>query len=346
MRRKRVALWSVGSGVAVSAALAASLLSPADAASRPSVTVWPGAADTVATGVTALGVGAEPKVAQLAQPTSVQQYWTAARMASATSEDGTGGTVGGKSAASAPSAKSTQSTSAVASRAVTKAGIPSAYVNGRPSIGIVFYKGKDLKAHFCTAFVVNSTTKNLIMMAAHCHPGTSTAFVPGYRIHGTTTAPYGIWPVLKGYTDKRYAATGKATNFDYSFAKVGKNTAGRQIQDVTHGNTLTMTPTYVNKRVGVTGYPKVGPAPADRPVTCWAPTKRLSGYNQMVYLCNGFYGGTSGSPWLIDWQAKTNTGKVIGLIGGVGGGGPNDWTSYSPIFDRSTVALYSYAVAH
>ena len=66
----------------------------------------------------------------------------------------------------------------------------------------------------------------------------------------------------------------------------------------------------------------------------------------MRFLCHAFNAGTSGSPWLISWQSKTNTGRVIGLIGGLGGGGPNDWISYSPVFDANTFALYRYAVAH
>jgi V8-like Glu-specific endopeptidase len=337
VRRKRIALWSVASGIGVSAVLAATLLAPAQAAVSTRPQPHPG---------TVLGVARDPDpdpaapdpdavALQAPQQSGIAQYWTAARMASATSED-TG-------AKGVPLSRYAPQTTVPD---VTAARLPSAYVNGRPSIGIVFFRGRDLKTHFCTAFVVNSRTRNLIMMAAHCRPGTSQAFVPGYRIHGATVAPYGIWPLLRSYTDRRFSPTGSGTDFDYAFAKVGRNAAGRQIQDVTHGNTLATTPAYANTWVGVTGYPKTGAAPADRPVTCWAPTRRLAGYPQMEFLCNGYYGGTSGSPWLIHYLAKTNTGTVIGLIGGVGGGGPNAWTSYSPMFDRNTIALYAYAVAH
>ena len=162
------------------------------------------------------------------------------------------------------------------------AGVPTAYTNGRPPIGVLFYKGHDLKAHYCTASVVNSATRNLILSAAHCRPGSLEAFVPGYRIHGTTTAPYGIWPVLKNYTDSRYRSTGAGTDFDYAFAKVAANTAGKQIQDVVRGNTLTATPTYTNHWVGVTGYPRANAAPVDRPVTAgrrppsWPATTRCA----------------------------------------------------------------------
>lgn len=334
MGGKRVALWSVASGIGVAVALAASLLTPAQAES-----VLPGLGPSTKPRPAGTGADAEARVVALAQPGDVQQFWTPARMASATSED----TGKAATAGHLPAAAGSSATAAVA------AGTPSirnSYVNGRPSIGIIFYQGADLKAHYCTAFLVTSASKNLIMMAAHCNPGSWMAFVPGYRDDGKTAAPFGVWPVLKAYKDARFRTTGAGTDYDYAFAKVGKNAAGKQIQDVLHGNTLTITPTYDNATVAVTGYSKVGPAPADRPVTCWAPTRKLAGYTQMVYLCRGFYGGTSGSPWLIGFDPKTNTGKVIGLIGGYEAGGPNSWTSYSPIFTSATVTLYNYAVAH
>lgn len=320
MNRKRIALWSVASAVGVSALLTASLLVPAQA----DMLVGPGSADTFARTVVP------------AQPGSVGQYWTAARMASATSED---------TGKSLTVARTTTSATGKATTASLPA-VRNSYYNGRASIGIVFYKGTDERSHYCTGFLVNSATKNLIMMAAHCNPGTWMAFVPAYRDDGRTAAPFGVWPVLKGYKDARYAATGSGTDYDYAFAKLGANAAGKQLGDILHGNTLTVTPTYYNTWAAVTGYPKVGPAPADRPITCWAPTTKLAGYHQMVFLCRGFYGGTSGSPWLIGYDPKTNTGKVVGLIGGYEAGGPNSWTSYSPIFTSATITLYNYAVAH
>lgn len=341
LRGRRAAVLSGLGGVLATLAIGFSLLSPAQAdtltairdstpaaAPRVVVSVPPTPAATVsAVGRTTMSAVVTAKTAG--------QYWTAARMASATSE------ADGKTLAQA-AGRPGRTTAAI-----SRATLPSAYSNGRPSIGVVFYASKNAKTHYCTAFVVSSAGKNLIMMAAHCHVGAWMAFVPGYRIHGTTIAPYGIYPVLRGFTDGRFYGGGaSATNLDYSFAKVGPDARGRQIERVVAGNTLTITPAYYNASVGVTGYPKASSAPADRPVTCWTHTSKLAGYHQMVFLCRGFYGGTSGSPWLIHLNSRTNTGNVIGLIGGVGGGGPNDWTSYSPIFDANTFTLYHYAVAH
>ncbi|MFC1417681.1 trypsin-like serine peptidase [Streptacidiphilus cavernicola] len=326
-RGGRPVLWSATTALVLAAALTP--LAAPRAAARPAVRPAARFAARPAADSEA-AVRREPSPGAAA----VAEYWTAARMAAATAED-----VGGKDLplprSPAPSAVSP-----------SVAGIPSAYPNGRPSIGVLFFRGRDLRAHFCTAFVVASRTRNLVMTAAHCGPGSSQAFVPGYRIHGRTPAPYGIWPVLRSFTDRRFRRTGGGTDFDYAFAKVARSAAGRQVEDLTHGNTLTVTPAFANRRVGVTGYPRASAAPLNRPVTCWAPTRRLGARRQMVFLCDGYYGGTSGSPWLIGYRAGTNTGRVIGLIGGVGGGGPNAWTSYSPMFDKNTLRLYAFAVAH
>jgi V8-like Glu-specific endopeptidase len=337
-------------GVAV--ALAVSLQSSAEAQAH-SRAASPASSGAVST------VDSEARTVTAVSPSRVTQYWTPARMAAATPEDTRKSLPAGRRPVTAGGTASTPATvssapprfpSSVArgstSVAQVSTAMRTAYFNGRPSIGIVFYKGKDMRAHYCTAFLVTSASKNLIMMAAHCDPGSWMAFVAGYRINGKTTAPWGVWPVLKAYTDARFRSTGAGTDYDYAFAKVGRNAAGRQIQDIIHGNTLAVTPTYRNAWAAVTGYPKAGSAPANRPVTCWAPTRKLAGYTQMVFLCRGFYGGTSGSPWLIGFNPRTNTGKAIGLIGGYEAGGPNSWTSYSPIFTRNTMTLYRYAVAH
>lgn len=63
--------------------------------------------------------------------------------------------------------------------------------------------------------------------------------------------------------------------------------------------------------------------------------------------CGGFYGGTSGSPWLSDFDDDSGTGRIIGVIGGLNGGGPKgpdaDRISYSPYFGTKILNLYARA---
>ncbi|HEX3782916.1 MAG TPA: hypothetical protein VHX38_24890 [Pseudonocardiaceae bacterium] len=65
--------------------------------------------------------------------------------------------------------------------------------------------------------------------------------------------------------------------------------------------------------------------------------------SQQQFNCNGYPDGTSGGPWLIDYDPHTGSGTVIGDIGGYETGGDYDYTSYSPYYDTSILKLYLQA---
>jgi len=337
-RRKRTAVWSAATGVVLAGALAAAVAPSALAQSRgPGPNRIPS---------TAVGADVSPERSAVASADvsagQVQQFWTPARLAAAAPVDPAVGSTVGKSAI--PQRSAPQRSVDTRSAAASSTGIAHSYANARPSIGILVYADKNLKTHYCTASVVQSPGKNLILTAAHCRPGYWVAFVPDYQA-GAAKQPYGIWDVKTVYTDSHYAATGSGTDYDYAFAKVAPDSKGRLLQNVTGGNVLTRTPSY-RDWAGVTGYPEVASVPADKAITCWNWTSALPGYTQMQFLCTDYYSGTSGSPWLIHLNSRTNTGDVIGVIGGLKYGGPNSWVSYSPVFDNKIFTLYDYALKH
>ncbi|MFF4949988.1 trypsin-like serine peptidase [Streptomyces chattanoogensis] len=219
------------------------------------------------------------------------------------------------------------------------------HFDGIPSVGVLFSVDGDSKAHHCTASVVHSPSGNLILTAGHCNPGSRAAFVPQYT-SGATTQPYGIWAIDAKYDYPGRGTTGPGADLDFAFATVVPDDQGRSLESVTGGNTLTPTPGYRNK-VTVVGYPSVRNDPQDRAVRCDTSTSRLSGTRQLRMECGGFYGGTSGSPWLTHYDERTRTGRIVGLIGGLNGGGPtgpnSDRTSYSPYFGTEIMALYARA---
>ena len=217
---------------------------------------------------------------------------------------------------------------------------------GIPTVGVLFSMSAGMKAHFCTASVVHSPQHDLLLTAGHCRRGSDIAFVPQYT-KGAKKQPYGIWAVDKVYSDPRWSLTGTGSNYDYAFVKVKPNASGKQVEDVTGANRLGRTPSWHNT-VTVVGYPNDGndSDPGNRPIACTTRTSRLSDdLDQMRIDCGGFYGGTSGSPWLVHYSARTGTGTVIGLIGGEGGGGPNDRISYSPFLGDSIKQLYAKAIS-
>src|SRR5688500_17661604 len=66
---------------------------------------------------------------------------------------------------------------------------------GNARVGVLVRGG----AHYCTASVVHSEGRDLIVTAAHCLTGSGSGgieFVPGYR---EVKAPYGDWAVARTY---------------------------------------------------------------------------------------------------------------------------------------------------
>ncbi|MEU3541396.1 trypsin-like serine peptidase [Streptomyces paromomycinus] len=266
------------------------------------------------------------------------RYWTAGRMAAAVPA----GTGSGKSAA-APG----ESAGAPGARATAGAARSARHFDGVPSVGVLFSVDKDARAHHCTASVVRSPHRNLILTAGHCKPGSRAAFVPQYR-SGATAQPYGVWAVERGFTDPRRTGSGPGSDLDFAFATVAPDGEGRALESVTGGNVLLRTPGY-STDVTVIGYPTVRNDPADQAVRCDVRTSRLTGQRQLRMECGGFYGGTSGGPWLSRFDERTKTGYVVGNIGGLNGGGPSGpdshRTSYSPYYGSEIFRLYARAVA-
>jgi len=207
-------------------------------------------------------------------------------------------------------------------------------------VGALFSQSAD-GDHFCTASVVHSSGKDLLLTAAHCvhggqggSYGSDLVFVPGYR---DGDVPQGQWPVTRIVVDQRWISSSDP-DLDVAFVTVGQ-VGGKNIEDVLGGNTLGVNQGF-GKVVRITGYPST----ASSPVSCFNRTTQQSQY-QMKIACQGFPGGTSGSPWLVRFDGTKGTGTVIGVIGGYQQGGDTADVSYSPYFDQDVQTLYAQAVA-
>ncbi|MFE1316944.1 trypsin-like serine peptidase [Kitasatospora phosalacinea] len=182
--------------------------------------------------------------------------------------------------------------------------------------------------HFCTASVIDSPGRNLILTAAHCLSGANgTTFVPGYR---NGQAPYGTWQVTAVYTADGWR-TDHDPDEDFAILAVAPN-AGRQIEDALGGNPLGTHAAWT-VRARLYGYP----ARTELPVVCTNTTSRQDTYQRRID-CPAFPGGTSGGPFL-----DAATGEVIGVIGGYQQGGATDDTSYSALFDHTVADLLAAA---
>ncbi|MFJ5232753.1 trypsin-like serine peptidase [Kitasatospora sp. NPDC088391] len=196
-------------------------------------------------------------------------------------------------------------------------------------VGALFSGAVGPGNHFCTASVIDSPGRNLILTAAHCLSGASgVTFVPGYR---DGQAPYGSWKVTKVYTSDGWQNDGDPDE-DFAILAVAPGSDGRQIEDVLGGNPIG-TDAGWTARSRLYGYP----AGSEQPITCTNDTSRQDTYQRRID-CPSFPGGTSGGPFL-----EVSTGEVIGVIGGYQQGGDTDDTSYSAAFDHTVGDLLAKA---
>lgn len=221
-------------------------------------------------------------------------------------------------------------------------GIPTAvHFSGVPTTGALFSvtaSGKTAQSHFCSASVVNSTAGDLILTAAHCvystRFATSIEYVPRYN---NGHLPYGGWAVKTIMVAPGWIKS-HDPDLDFAFLMVSSPT-GRKIQSVTGGLTLGFTRWY-RETIEVVGYND----PDAEPIRCLTKSFPFR-VGQMEFYCHGFWTGTSGSPWIIGYNAKTGTGTVFGVIGGYKEGGQYEWASYSAYFGSQARLLFGQAEA-
>ncbi|MEU9038450.1 trypsin-like peptidase domain-containing protein [Streptomyces sp. NPDC048352] len=228
--------------------------------------------------------------------------------------------------------------------------------DGIPVVGRMFVMQSG-GAYFCTASVVSSPSRDMVLSAAHCLLGTDTrqvAFVPQYT--RANPRPYGMFPVLrdtaghaKVWIAPRYRTDGpdRAATLDVAFAQVGPGSDGLPVEDVVGGNRLVTGATFHHAKVTLIGHP----AAASRPRMCVNRTTKFTSRDAkspgsfLRIDCTGYPGGTSGGPFIARYDTDTQTGDVVGVIGGWKTGGPTADTSYSSYFGAEIRKLYQAAVA-
>ncbi|MEV7687376.1 trypsin-like serine peptidase [Streptomyces bungoensis] len=180
--------------------------------------------------------------------------------------------------------------------------------------------------HFCTASVVHSPGRDLIVTAAHCVDGDDSdlVFAPGYR---DGRAPYGVWKVGRRFLPDGWAK-GQDEDSDIAFASLEERD-GKRIEDVVGGNRFVAGVATGATAVTVVGYP----ASREVPISC---TNRPTPHSrtQQRINCPEFTGGTSGSPWI------NGDRQVVGVLGGHEKGGSTPDISYSVVLGSEAAELY------
>jgi V8-like Glu-specific endopeptidase len=261
--------------------------------------------------------GADAGVVHVVGPAAqraARSFWTASRMAAATG----------------PSGKP-----AVVPQLGPPPGTPKArHFDGTPTVGALFFTTGKL-VHFCTASVVNSARGDLVLTAAHCVYSGSYAshieFVPGYY---DKQQPYGAWPVRAIFVAAGWRRSFNP-NLDFAFLAVSPPPGIRRpIQRVTGGLDLGINLGYEHQ-AEVIGYNDTG----QLPVRCATESFEFEA-RQMEFYCRDYWNGTSGGPWIADYNRYDGSGIVFGDIGGYEQGGDYRWASYSAYFGWATRRLF------
>jgi V8-like Glu-specific endopeptidase len=213
--------------------------------------------------------------------------------------------------------------------------------SGTPAVGALFFtSATGSRTHFCTASVVHSPRRDVVITAAHCMASYAASpeevtFVPGYH---DGKAPYGVWTTARVIVDRAWASTSDPDD-DVAFLIVSGPASGTRIEDVTGAEQLGISQSSTGV-VRVIGYPNS----QERPITCQNRTTKFSA-RQLQFDCGGFTNGTSGGPFLTDVSPATGNGLVVGVIGGYEQGGYTLAVSYSATFGSNVAALYQSVVA-
>jgi V8-like Glu-specific endopeptidase len=275
---------------------------------------------------------------------AARSYWTPARMTAAT------GAGAGERAESARSTSASTRAPAVERQAAVMGAsavqssprdLPdSAAFSGVPTVGALFYT-KGSSNHFCTASVIHSTIGSLILTAAHCVYSSSgysrnLEFIPGYD---GTSPPYGVWPVTQ-ITVAQDWRDGQNPDFDVAFLNVvpPPNSVG-PIEQVTGALQIAFA-LPDDQHITVIGYNNTD----QKPIICSTKSFKFR-TDQMEFYCRGFWYGTSGGPWILNYNSGNGTGTVYGVIGGYEAGGYVSWASYSAAFEKPAQELMAQAEA-
>jgi hypothetical protein len=213
---------------------------------------------------------------------------------------------------------------------------PSAQATTRPFApnGVLFYPSVgglmptlDLY-HPCSASVVHSTGHNLVATAAHClfGNGATIEFVPGFH---DGKAPYGVWTVKRNYVESAWKS-GQSPRADVAFLRMAP-LHGRQIEDVVGSHALGMP--AAGTRVTVSGFPLT----SNTASVCTAILRLTQGY-PTVACSGGMVDGVSGGAWV-------QSGRLVGVVGGLQQGGCSPRIAYSAPFGTASRQLWLRAEA-
>ncbi|QEV56645.1 peptidase [Streptomyces platensis] len=179
------------------------------------------------------------------------------------------------------------------------------------TVGRLFFVNANGADTWCTATAVKSANRSAVMTAAHCvrrgsspfNTNIEMVFVPAYS---KGKMPYGAFAVRTAVTPRNWE---NDSTDDLSTLVVDADKNGRKLTDVVGGQDIAF-----NRPVGGTisafGYSATRPQLGEELLHCVGTAKEKSGVQAIP--CD-MSGGSSGGPWLADFNATTGKGTLVSV---------------------------------
>ncbi|WP_327227647.1 peptidase [Streptomyces platensis] len=179
------------------------------------------------------------------------------------------------------------------------------------TVGRLFFVNANGADTWCTATAVKSANRSAVMTAAHCvrrgsspvNTNIAMVFVPAYS---KGKMPYGAFAVRTAVTPRNWE---NDSTDDLSTLVVDADRSGRKLTDVVGGQDIAF-----NRPVGGTisafGYSATRPQLGEELLHCVGTAKEKSGVQAIP--CD-MSGGSSGGPWLADFNAATGKGTLVSV---------------------------------
>ncbi|MFF9897712.1 trypsin-like serine peptidase [Streptomyces longispororuber] len=185
------------------------------------------------------------------------------------------------------------------------------------AVGKLVFEHANGKPDHCSATAVDSDSEILVLTAAHClHEGPggtwtkNVVFIPA-RHDGSE--PFGRFTAWNVATSSLWSSGAKPDwEHDYGMVIVNDNSKGQTVVDAAGGYQI-VPDARTGEKVSIMGY-SGPPYSGERQVFCEdliEPT--VPPLNMWQVECPNMTPGSSGSPWLLDYDYDTGTGYIGGL---------------------------------
>lgn len=318
-------------------ALAASALSTVPATAESTETA--AKADSIVGAPAAVwdeSAGAQRNVSAADAQRIVSDYWTPERLAAATPVAAPSGTASKEQTAAVVQAVTASDPAAPAGDRATRDAWFS-YTNGK----IFFVDPRDSKRYACSGSALNSGSKRLVVTAGHCsvvgggngQVMLNWIFIPGYD-HGSE--PRGRFSAYWFHYSTGWSVRNDWQR-DFAFVVTNTNGSGQKVVNAAGGHGLRVNGSY-SRFVHIAGYPGNRDG-GEVQWYCWGTTDRWPSANAYRLGCD-FGGGSSGGPWLEDYQSN-GLGYVISAMQG-----NLDGNNSGPYYDNHVLDVFNAAKDH